>query len=116
MPRRIGLHVTRLLTAPRLRLARTGEQRSELAIDGLVCSICALRTERALRAVPGVERVSVDLEGGRATIEHRGPAPEPERLAAALEGAVLAPGWRRRIESWARLARRRGRRRSRNAA
>lgn len=43
--------------------------RLELAIKGMNCGSCVGRVERALAAVPGVERVSVNLANERATVE-----------------------------------------------
>ncbi len=101
MTPRLHVQLRRLLTAPRLRVTARGARRSELAIDGLVCGVCASRAERALRAVPGVERASVDLASGCATIEHGETAPDPSRLADAVDGVVIARPWRLRIEAWA---------------
>ena len=114
LPARPPVHPLRALAAPRLRVLGTAEaagagaggRRTELAVEGLVCGLCARRAERALRRAPGVRGARVDLARGRAAIVHRGPAPPPPLLAAALERAVVAPGWRRRAESWARRARR----------
>ncbi|MYB42614.1 MAG: cation transporter [Chloroflexi bacterium] len=101
MMRRLRIHPRRLLTAPRLRVTSEDERRSRLAIAGLVCGVCANRTERALRSIPGVRNASVDLASGSATIEHGGTPPEPSRLAAALDTVVIARPWRLRIEAWA---------------
>ncbi len=100
MMRRLRIHPRRLLTAPRLRVSSGDERRSVLAIDGLVCGVCASRTERALRSVPGVERASVDLASGCATIEHGEAAPDLAQLAGAVDGVVIARPWRVRIEAW----------------
>ena len=109
MMRRIQLHPRRLLSAPRLRVSSEGDRRSELAIDGLVCGVCASRAARALRSVPGVRKATVDLASGCATIEHGETAPDPSRLAAALDGVVIARPWRLRIERWAARLRTLGR-------
>ena len=39
-----------------------------VSIEGMTCSSCARRVERALQALPGVENVSVDLSAGQATL------------------------------------------------
>ncbi len=101
MTPRLHIHLRRLLTAPRLRVTSTGGRRSELAIEGLVCGVCASRTERALRSVPGVEGASVDLASGSATIEQGEAAPDLAQLADAVDGVVIARPWRLRIEAWA---------------
>lgn len=101
MTRRLQVHLRRLLTAPRLRVSSRDEQCSELVIDGLVCSVCATRTERALRTIPGVTSATVDLERGTARIEHGEAAPDLAQLAEAVDGVVIARPWRLRIETWA---------------
>ena len=106
MRRRIKLHLRRLLTAPRLRVSSRGEGGSDLAIDGLVCGVCASRTERALRSVPGVTSASVDLACGTARIEHGEATPDLAQLAEAIDGVVIARPWRLRIEAWATRLRR----------
>ena len=42
--------------------------RIELKIGGMTCSHCRMAVERALREVPGIEAVDVDLHAGRAVI------------------------------------------------
>ncbi|MBC9207187.1 heavy metal translocating P-type ATPase [Roseomonas aerophila] len=55
-----------------------------LPISGMTCASCAGRVERALRKVPGVEDVSVNLAAEQAQL--RGTAPLAA-LSAAIEGA-----------------------------
>lgn len=40
-----------------------------LTIKGMMCKHCQARVEKALKAVEGVTSVTVDLEGGKATVE-----------------------------------------------
>ncbi len=40
----------------------------KLIIEGMKCSKCSSRVDEALRAVPGVTDVNVDLNGGKATV------------------------------------------------
>ncbi len=64
-----------------------------LPIEGMTCASCVGRVEKALRAVPGVEEVSVNLATEKASV--RTAAPEDRaRLVAAVEKigyAVPAP-------------------------
>lgn len=53
-------------------------ERIDLTVDGMNCSHCRSSVERALSEVKGVTRVTVDLEGGKASVE-----------GAGLEAAVL---------------------------
>lgn len=61
---------------------------AEIAIEGMTCASCVRRVERAISAVPGVVRVSVNLATERATIEAAGPAP-----LAAVEAAIEGAGY-----------------------
>jgi len=98
MPLRINFYPRRLFSMPRLRLAVSQKQCMELTIDGLFCSVCALRTERALRQVPGVRNVSVDLSGSSVIIEHDSPKLELQQLEVALEGIVVGAYCRQQLE------------------
>ena len=65
----------------------------ELAIEGMTCASCVGAVERALRAVPGVERAAVSLPLRRARLELAAGA-APEQVLAAAEQAVIAAGYR----------------------
>lgn len=55
----------------------------KLKITGMMCQHCKAHVEQALRAVPGVTEVTVDLEGGSAAVA----GGEPEALIAAVKAA-----------------------------
>lgn len=55
-----------------------------LNISGMHCEGCAKSVEQALRDVPGVATVSVDLQHNTAVIEGGG---EPENLLSAVQSA-----------------------------
>lgn len=57
-----------------------------LKIEGMMCKHCQARVEKALKAVPGVETVTVDLEAKAAEVTGSA-APE------ALKKAVLDAGY-----------------------
>ena len=38
-------------------------------VQGMTCGGCAKHVEKALRSVPGVTQVAVDVAGGTATVE-----------------------------------------------
>ncbi len=64
---------------------------TELPVEGMTCSHCAGSVESALRAVPGVREVTVDLPGKRAWVT--GEAVQREELAAAVRGVGFqSPG------------------------
>ncbi len=61
----------------------------ELDIDGMTCASCVGRVEKALAAVPGVARVSVNLATERASVHGAGALD-----AATLIAAVTTAGYR----------------------
>ena len=60
-----------------------------LSIEGMTCASCVLRVERALQAVPGVDRANVNLAAERAEVLA---SPQVARadLVRAIEGAGYA--------------------------
>ena len=75
----------------------TTPQTTELGISGMTCAGCALRVEKALAKVPGVERASVNLATETATVHPQGAgSADAEALIAAVrkagyEAALSAP-------------------------
>ena len=61
----------------------------DLVLEGLHCAACVGRVERALGAVPGVERATVNLASGRARVTLSAALGE-----GALEEAVAQAGYR----------------------
>lgn len=59
-----------------------------LSVTGMGCSSCVGHVGDALRALPGVEEVSVDLEGGRARVRH-----DARATVDAIVAAVVAAGY-----------------------
>ena len=59
-----------------------------LRITGMTCNGCVRHVDKALRAVPGVSSVEVDLAGGRAKIVH-----EESAALTALVAAVQSAGY-----------------------
>ncbi|BCH29936.1 copper-translocating P-type ATPase [Mesorhizobium sp. L-8-10] len=64
---------------------------AEIGIEGMTCASCVRRVERAISAVPGVLRASVNLATERATLEAAGPVP-----VAAVEAAIEGAGYQAR--------------------
>lgn len=92
----LTMHWQRLRTAPALRVVERAGGSTRVAVDGLVCGVCAARTQAALARVPGVRAVRVDLARGAAEVEHAvGGAPCDEALARALASVVVAMRLRR---------------------
>jgi Cu+-exporting ATPase len=76
------------ITAPEPGLRKSGAgERRELAISGMTCATCAMRVERALAAVPGVERAQVNLATNRGMVEGAVGALRPADLIAAVRRA-----------------------------
>ena len=106
----MSIYPLRLLRAPALRVLASGEGTVRLAIDGLVCTLCASRAAAALASVPGVRAVRVDLARAGVDVAHDGDGADVRALSEALEAAVLLPRARRMIEALgAALRRGRGR-------
>ena len=63
------------------------EQSRELAVSGMTCATCALRVERALRAVPGVLEATVNLATERATVRSLGASSPVAALCSAVQRA-----------------------------
>lgn len=59
-------------------------------VQGMHCSSCTQRVERALAKVPGVSMVKVDLASGQAVVEY---APD-EASEGELKETVRALGYR----------------------
>jgi copper chaperone len=54
----------------------------DLKVDGMTCDHCVRSVTRAVRAVPGVGGVVVDLDAGRVTVQGD---PDPASVRAAIE-------------------------------
>ena len=50
----------------------------------MTCGGCARTVEKKLSSTPGVAKVTVDLDGGSATVEYDAAAVHPETLANAV--------------------------------
>ena len=61
-------------------------QRLELPIEGMTCASCAVRVEKKLNKLEGVE-AAVNYATERATVEYDNDAVAPEQLVAAVESA-----------------------------
>ncbi len=69
----------------------------DLSVGGMTCASCVMRVERALKNVPGVQDVSVNLATESARIVATG----GEDMALLLRRAVRAAGYEPRAESTA---------------
>jgi Cu+-exporting ATPase len=67
----------------------------DLSVGGMTCASCVMRVERALKSVPGVQDVSVNL----ATESARVVAADGEDMDARLRRAVRAAGYEPRVAS-----------------
>ena len=56
---------------------------TELKITGMTCQNCVRHVREALQGVPGVQSADVNLEAGRAKVEH-GPETQPQQLVEAV--------------------------------
>lgn len=58
-----------------------------LKISGMRCEGCAGSVEKALKGVSGVSSASIDLKGGKATVEYDPASASEEDLAEAVRKA-----------------------------
>ena len=56
-------------------------------VSGMTCGNCERHVRRAAEAVKGVDRVDVDLVGGRATVSFDPASTTPVAIAAAITEA-----------------------------
>ncbi len=56
----------------------------DLPVRGMTCANCARSVERKLSSTPGVTKATVDLQGGRASVEYDSALVKPEVLANAV--------------------------------
>jgi mercuric ion binding protein len=66
-----------------------------LKVDGLACPFCAYGIEKRLSALEGVERVEVDIKGGRVAVTLREGAQltEPQARRAVAEAGFTLRGF-----------------------
>ena len=82
------------VASPKDILAMESNPTIELKIGGMTCNHCRMAVERALKEVPGIQAVDVDLHAGRAVVAG---AAGPDELVRAVESVgytaeVLAKG------------------------
>lgn len=54
---------------------------TELTVNGMTCGHCETAVKNALKSVPGVQDVRVDLRGGTASVQGEA---DPQALIAAV--------------------------------
>jgi len=59
---------------------------TKLKVDGMTCEMCVGYVQKALESVPGVQSAQVDLEAGRATVQHDGASENAMVEAVEEEG------------------------------
>ncbi len=64
---------------------------TQLQVSGMSCEACVSHVTHALRAVPGVREVEVQLAAGSATIKHEGVDPNVLVEAVREEGYEAQP-------------------------
>lgn len=84
-----------LLTAASLWVAPLSAQaqvvRAIASIDGLTCPFCAFSAEKQLKKVGGVQRITVDVDKGTATLVARsGQSIDVEQIPGAIKAAGFA--------------------------
>ncbi len=62
-------------------------QKMILQVAGMSCGGCAAGVTRAVEALDGVHKVTVDLASGRVEVEYDGALPERELVVEAISDA-----------------------------
>lgn len=88
------LRLENLPITPRARLLSASEDEVRLAVDGLVCGVCAGRVQAALAQLPGVASAECSLETGEARVRLECADAETDWIGA-VESTVILPGARR---------------------
>ena len=63
------------------------QRESSFQVAGMSCGSCVRHIEHALRELPGVERVQVELAAGRVRVEHDADQATVEQLLAGFADA-----------------------------
>jgi copper chaperone len=67
-------------------------QTTELKVNGMTCGFCVASVTKALKRVPGVQGVEVDLGSGMARVHGERAAHQVPELVAALSEAGYEAG------------------------
>lgn len=70
--------------------ASAAQQSVTLKVPDMVCASCPYIVRHALSAVPGVEKVAIDLDARAARVTYDPGRTSPERLAKAVHDAGYA--------------------------
>ncbi len=62
-----------------------------IGIAGMTCEHCVRRVERALRALPGIRQVAVDLAGGNAKVVYERGRVDLASMHAAVRKSGYTP-------------------------
>ncbi len=66
-------------------------QETEFAVEGMTCASCVARVERALRAVPGVDGVSVNLASEKVAVSYDSGLADLDRIVSEIEESGYSP-------------------------
>lgn len=81
----IRFKLSRAFFAPKGRLIERDGDLITIAMDGLFCSVCSTRVQRALSALPGASEAACSLETTHASVRIRN---ADDRSVAAVIGAA----------------------------
>ena len=85
--------------APKARLVRRDGDLVVIAVDGLFCSVCSTRVQRALAELPGASEASCSLETTHASVRiSNADDRSVQAVIGAAENAAKAQAVRRAFE------------------
>ncbi|TAL17865.1 heavy-metal-associated domain-containing protein [bacterium] len=64
----------------------TSVKRAVFEVSGVTCGSCGLKIRRALKGVPGITAVDVDIEKKTVTVDYKEGETDPKALAEAISG------------------------------
>lgn len=88
------LRLENLPITPRARILSASDNEVRLAVDGLVCNVCAGRVQAALARQPGVAAAECSLDSGEAVVRLNDSQRQTD-LVQAVESTVILPVARR---------------------
>lgn len=100
------LRLENLPITPRARVLSASDNEVRLAVDGLVCNVCAGRVQAALARQPGVAAAECSLDSGEAVVRLNDSQRQTD-LVQAVESTVILPvarRWLTRLWNGARRA------------
>ncbi|MDF3002111.1 MAG: copper ion binding protein [Bacillota bacterium] len=60
-------------------------EKTSIKVEGMSCEHCVKAITKAVRALPGIQEVAVDLKAGTVTVEHDSAQSPLEKIKSEIE-------------------------------